>query len=128
MIENDFIKFEFIDEILFSEYKVPTQIDIDKSKSVINLRHEISNNQRQYWCYDIRNLKSMDLESRKYADKHGQEFLFACAVIVKSPVTQFIFNVFLNLKSPKIPFKSFYNEEEAVDWLKKIKQENESVK
>jgi hypothetical protein len=127
-MENEVIKYWFDAGILFSEYKGKVVGNYKTISSVIQLRNKISNNQNQYWCYDIRNLKSMDLESRKYADKYGQDFLYACAVIVNSPVTQFIFNVFLNLKSPKIPFKSFYNEEEAVDWLKKIKQENESVK
>lgn len=127
MVENDFIRFEFLDGILISEYKIPTQINLEKSKSVIRLRHEISNNQNQYWCYDIRNLKSMDLESRKYADKHGQEFLNACAVIVNSPVTQFIFNVFLKIKTPNIPFKSFKDKKEAISWLNEIKSKNEMI-
>jgi hypothetical protein len=125
-VENDFIKFYIEDGILFSEYKRMVSVNIEYSKEVIKLRNQISNNVNQYWCYDIRNLKSMDLESRNYADKYGQDNLFACAVIVNSLLTQFIFNVFLKMKKPNIPFKSFSTKEDAVAWLNELKIKNES--
>ena len=63
-VENDFIKFYLEDGILYSEYKSIVSVNIEYSKEVIKLRNQISNNMNQYWCYDIRNLKRMDLESR----------------------------------------------------------------
>jgi hypothetical protein len=126
-MENEIIKFWFEDEILYSKYLSATIGNKEIIESVIKLRMEISNHQNQYWCYDIRKLKSMNIESRNYAEKHGQDLLSACAVLVNSPVTQFIFNVFLRLKSPVIPFKSFIKEEDAIAWLKKLKLENEKT-
>ena len=128
MIENKFIKYYFEGDILVSEYKIPIDIDVQFSREVIKLRKEISANKSQYWCYDITNIKSMDVDSRNYADMYGQELLCACAVVVNSQITQFIFNVFLKLKSPKGPFRSFSKKDEAIVWLKRIKATNERKK
>ena len=124
-IENDIIKFWIEDGILFSEYKKPIDVTLESAKSIIALRHEISNNQKQYWCYHFTGVKSYPKEVRDYADIHGQEYLHATAAIVTSHVTRFILNTFLKLKTPLIPLQAFKTREDAVAWLKKIKSENE---
>ncbi len=123
--QNEFIKFHIEDGILFSEFSESTVIDLEKAKKIISLREKISDGNNQYWCYNILGMNSMNIDARNYADKHGQNLLSACAVIVHTPVSQFIFNIFLRLKSPDIPFRSFTSKESAVKWLKKIKSENE---
>ena len=125
VVENDFIKFWFEDGLLCSAYKVPVDIDLEKAKQTIALRHEISNNQKQYWCYDIALLNSFSKDSRDYADKHGQELLYACATTVNSHLTKFMFNTFLKLKGSKIPMKVFTKRDEAIKWLLEIKAKNE---
>jgi hypothetical protein len=119
-IENDLIAYWIDDGILYSEFKKPIVMTLENIKSFISLRHEISNNQKQYWCSDITSMKSFTKEGRDYADIHGQDFLYASAVIVNSHITMFIFNVFLKIKNVKIPFKAFKNKEDAVIWLKKL--------
>ena len=119
--KEEFIRFYLEDGILFSEFTKLTVIDLAHAKRIISLREEISNGENQYWCYDIKGMKSMDIDARNYADKNGQQFLSACAVIVHTPVTKFIFNVFVRLKSPKIPFRCFTERDDAISWLKKMK-------
>lgn len=124
-LENEFIKFYIEDEILNSIFIKPTIINVENAKKLIDLRHQISNNKKQYWCYDIKGLKSMDKTGRDYANTHGQDQLHACAVITHSHVSQFIFNTFLMIKKPKTPFKAFNDRESAIAWLRKIKNKNE---
>jgi hypothetical protein len=126
VLENEFIKFWFEDGILCSAYKEPVDIDLEKAKETISLRHEISNNQKQFWCYDVAFLKSFSKDSRDYADKHGQEFLYACATIVNSHITKFMFNTFLKLKGSKIPMKVFTKRDVAMKWLLEMKTKNEN--
>ena len=104
-----------------------TAIDFEKAKITIALRHEISNNQKQYWCYDIALLNSFSKDSRDYADKQGQELLHACATTVNSHLTKFMFNTFLKLKGSKIPMKVFTKKAEAIKWLSEIKANNDKV-
>lgn len=124
-VENDFIKFTIEDNILHSHYKKNTDLNLDLAKRLIELRHQISNNEHQYWCYNITKLKSFPKDVRDYAEIHGQECLHATAVIINSHVTKFIMNTFLRLKKPRIPFQAFSNTTDAVLWLKKIQELNE---
>lgn len=126
-MENSYIKFWFENGILFSEYKTSVELDNERMNEVIAMRHEISNEQHQYWCYNIHKVKSISKEARDYAEKNGQEYLHGCATVVNSSITKFIFNTFLKLKKPSIPFQVFNNKEDAVCWLKELKRKNETI-
>lgn len=121
-LENDFIKFWIEDGILHSGFKIQTTVDFEKIKEVIDLRTEISGGEKQYWCYDFNGIKAYDKEARDYADKNGQGDLHACAVIFNSHIAKFTLNAFMKLKNPLIPLKGFVKKEEAVKWLKELKE------
>ncbi|MGG7034593.1 MAG: hypothetical protein ACI7YS_05270 [Flavobacterium sp.] len=125
-IENEYVKFWFENGILFDELKRSTQITKDIMIGLVELRTTISDNKKQYWCMDGINVKSIDKEARDYADKYGQDLLFATAALVNSHLTKFMFNTFLKLKNPVIPFQVFTKKEEAIEWLLEIKAKNEN--
>lgn len=124
-LENEFIRFWVEDGILHSKFKREVNVDLDKIQKMIELRHTISNNEYQYWCYDVGKVKAFPKECRDYADVYGQDFLFACAIVIKSHIQKFLFNAFLKLKNSKIPFQAFTDKEKAVEWLQEIKAKNE---
>jgi hypothetical protein len=123
-IENSFVKFWIEDGILFNEFKIPTDLNIENCKEIIKLRHEICQGDFYYWCTSFLNIKSMPKEGRDYTDKYGQNFLYASAGLVESAIQAFIVNIFIKLKNPKIPFKAFTSKEDAVNWLKELKAKN----
>lgn len=127
-VENDFIKFMIEDGILFSQFKTTSIGTLEDIKAIINLRHEISAGEKQYWCYDFSGMKTFDKDARDYADKYGQDYLHACAVILNSHITKFIVNTFILLKKPAVPLKGFSKKEDAVNWLKELKKKNEQFK
>lgn len=92
---------------------------------LIELRHEISKNTNQYWCMDGTKIVSLNKEARDYAEKYGQDFINANAMMVNSHVTKFIYNMYVKLKSLGFPFQVFTDREKAVKWLLEIKSENE---
>ena len=122
-IENDIIKYWINNQILYSKYKRPFKMTLEDIKDVIALRHDISNNQKQFWCYNLNGVKSISKEARDYADLHGQDLLHACATVVDSHITIFLFNIFAKLKRVKIPFRAFTNEEKAIAWLKELQKQ-----
>jgi hypothetical protein len=124
-IENDSLAYWKEDGILFSSFKVPTIMTLDVIKTYIEMRHEISKGEKQYWCADLTNLKEYRKEARDYAEIHGQEYLYATAVVVHSHITMFIFNIFIKIKTPHIPFQAFKTKEAAVKWLKGLKNKGE---
>lgn len=123
-VENDFIKFWIEDDILYSQFKKPTDGTLENIKAIIDLRNEISGNSMQYWCYDFNGIKSYDKEARDYADKNGQGHLYACAAILNSHIAKFILNAFMLLKKPTVPLKGFVDKKEAINWLNELKKKN----
>lgn len=124
-LENDFIRFWIVDGILYSKFTHKVNFELEKIKKLIETRHLISNNEKQYWCYDVKDANGFSKECRDYADTHGQDFLFACALVINSHLHKFLFNAFLKLKKSKIPFQTFTDTEKAVEWLLEIKAKNE---
>lgn len=124
-LENEFIRFWVVDGILHSKFKMEVNMDLDMIQKLIEVRHAISDNVNQYWCYDVEEVKSFPKECRDYVDIYGQDFLFATAVVINSHIQKFLFNTFLKLKKSKIPFQAFTNKEKAIQWLWEIKSKNE---
>lgn len=124
-IENEFVRFWIADGILYSEFKFDVIVDLKKVKQLIETRHNISGNTKQYWCYDVSKGKGFPKESRDYAEIYGQEFLFASALVINSHIQKFLFNTFLKLKKSKIPFQAFTDRQKAVEWLNDLKAKNE---
>lgn len=123
-VKNDYVKFWINDGILYNEFYKPIDLNEKVVKELIKLRHEISNNENQYWCYSFKGVSTMPKDGRDYAAIHGQDFLYASAAVVDSQITKFIVNVFSMIKKPKVPFKAFVKQDEAVNWLKEFKKGN----
>lgn len=126
-VENDFIKFWIEDDILYSQFKKPTDGTIENIKAIIDLRTKISDGDKQYWCYDFNGIKSYDKDARDYAEKNGQEDLVACAAVLNSHIAKFILNAFMTLKKPIVPLKGFTKKNEAIHWLNELKKKNEKI-
>lgn len=126
-LENEFMRFWIDDEILYSEFKFPLGMDLDKIKKLIETRHAISGTDKQYWCYDVAGGKEFSKECRDYVDIYGQELLHACALVIDSHIQKFLFNTYMKLKKPNIPFQVFTNRTKAVTWLREMKEKNENL-
>lgn len=122
IIENEDYKLWIDSGLLFSVFKNPTHMTLEVAKSAVELRHNISNNQHQYWCMDLRNLKETSDEAKKYIDENGEEFLYACAMIVNSHLMKFLVKGFNRKKKRKIPVEIFSSKKEAVKWLNEMKE------
>lgn len=123
-VKSECVKFWFENGILISRFENGIELDLVKIKEVIRTREEISKGEMQYWLYDITNLKSVSKEVRDYADRYGQDYLYCVAVLVNSHITKFIFNTYIKLKKPIMPFLVFTNKEKAEKWLLEIKADN----
>lgn len=120
-LENEFVKFWIEDNILHSEYKIKTDITKEVAIETIRIRHEISNGKFQYYCMDLGNVKNYNKQARDYVEKYGQDYIHACAMLVNSHITKFIFNTFVATKKVIVPFRAFKTKESAIEWLEEMK-------
>jgi hypothetical protein len=127
-IENKYIKFWFEEGLLISELKNPVHVTLELMIEFIELRHRISDDEHQYWCFNGTKFLSLSNDARDYADKYGQDLIFACAFVVNSQFSRAVFNTYVKLKKPKIPFLSFTKKEKAIKWLLEIKEKNNNLK
>lgn len=124
-VENEYARFWIENDILMSQFKRSINVTKEIMIELIELRHHISKNTHQCWCMDCTNMLSMSKEARDYAEKHGQELLYGCAVLISSHVGKALYNSYNKFYPPKIPFVFFTKKEKAVEWLLTFKQELE---
>ncbi|HTG66261.1 MAG TPA: hypothetical protein VL859_07795 [Flavobacterium sp.] len=123
-VKNDYIEFWLENGIMFSRFREGVEVDLERMKGVVRLREEISNGENQYWLYDLGNVKFITKEARDYADKYGQNYLKSVAVLVNSHITKYVYNTYIKLKKPIMPFLVFTNREKALEWLLEVKEKS----
>ncbi len=80
---------------------------------------KITRGKKTPFLVDIREMKSITREARiDGAKKEGTGFRAASALLVGSPVSKAIGNLYLGLNKPEHPTKLFTSEAEAIGWLK----------
>jgi hypothetical protein len=68
---------------------------------------------------DLREILSISREAREYfAMKNRKAGVSAIAMIIKSPVSKTIGNLYLRINTPTVPTKLFTSEEKAIEFLK----------
>jgi hypothetical protein len=123
-MKNELVEFWIEDGILYNKFLSEFDLTKENAEKIISARNKISNNEKQYWCFDFRKVKSMPKDGRDHTDKYGQDFLHASAAIVANSIEAFIVNFFIKLKRPKVPFKAFSAKEDAIKWLNELRKQN----
>lgn len=122
--ESELVTTSIIDGIVLLKFQKGTILDLDAVKEAIALREKFATDEHQYVLCDITNVKNVTAEARKYGSKHGHNQIYACAVVINSCVTKFIFTSYLKFSKPDFPFAFFTCKEKALEWLKEIKAKN----
>ena len=67
---------------------------------------------------DFLHSKGQAAETRRYYAEESFKWASRVALMVDSPVSRVIGNIYMGLNKPKVPTKLFSNEQEAIAWLK----------
>lgn len=120
IFENDHIRLEIQDDILFAHYKV-MKLDLVAAKSATEFRKKVLNGKKIAVIVYISSVKHVDKAARQYiSSPQAGEDLHALGVILNNPVTRMMGNFFLKFHQPEYPFRFFSNTEEAMQWIKKF--------
>ncbi|NTU83895.1 MAG: hypothetical protein HGA45_31730 [Chloroflexales bacterium] len=82
----------------------------------------LTQGQRHALLVDIRAGQSQDREAREfYTRSEAARVIRAVAILVESPMSRLIGNFFLGFNKPTIPLRLFSSDEEALGWLREIR-------
>lgn len=117
--ESEIATYWFDDGILISLSKNPKRT-VELIKSNVEVVKRITNNKPAPLLIYLSNSPVPDKETRKLSTEMLPVIYKAMAMVSKPGLAKFIMNILFALKPPPIPMKSFTNDKEAKEWLKKF--------
>ena len=111
-------------DMIFGVYAPRLEIDLDKAKELIDNRLSFTDGKPAYALIDFTNVKSVTKEARDYMNspEGGLKGILGGAFLSNNVVATLFINLYLKVNKPPVPAKFFTNREEALRWLKAIKQ------
>ncbi|MBL7811195.1 MAG: hypothetical protein JNL57_03140 [Bacteroidetes bacterium] len=121
--ENQYIRFEIREGILYAWYRKGAVIDLNAAHSIVSDRLNLLKGRKMPMLLQDEGIKEVKREARIYMSKaEGIEGVSAGAFIVTNPFTKMVVQFFLVLNNDNvIPTKIFRTEEEALAWLQTYK-------
>ena len=104
--------------ILRGEFAEKLEIDVEIARQCVSERIKFSEGKSHLCLFNMKGIKSVTKEARDSLGKEGVELIKAGALLINSPLTKMLGNIFLTLNKPKVPTKLFTDEEEAKEWLR----------
>jgi hypothetical protein len=118
--ENEYASFWIEEGIVFFVYKPNSVVSLEAAQKIVADRVRFQK-QEDFPIYcDIRGMKSADKEARNYLAKEGSSYARAVAVVVDSPMSKIIGNIYLGLNKPITPSRLFTDQKDAVEYLKQF--------
>lgn len=119
MLETPYMKLWKQESILFCSYSDKLNVDLKIAKHCVKSRLDFSEGASYPVLIRLQGVCSITKEARDYFGEEGSKFIKAGALIIISPLTKILGNIFLNINQPKVPTRIFTNEKDAIEWLKK---------
>lgn len=95
-------------------------VDLELAKYCVEKRLSVFKGFSYPSHIDMRTIKTISKEARKYFADEGSRGIVAGALIVEFPFSEMLGNIFLTINKPKIPTKLFVNSENALNWLREF--------
>lgn len=124
-LETNDVIYEIRDGILFCSYKKELVMDIITAERIVKDRLEFTQGKDYPILIDFSNMKTITKEARDYMNspQGGLRGLIGGAFLGNNAVATLFINLYLALNNPPIPARFFTNKEDALEWLKKIRNE-----
>ncbi|HEV8286715.1 MAG TPA: STAS/SEC14 domain-containing protein [Chitinophagaceae bacterium] len=116
--EGEIATYWFDDGILVSLSKSPKRTVANITDNVALVKR-ITNNKKVPLLIYLSNSPVPDKETRRFASEQLPNIYIAMAMVSKPGLSKLIMNILFKFKPPPIPMKSFTNDKEAKEWLKK---------
>jgi hypothetical protein len=116
MLETPYMKLWIENKILYCIY-ANVDFNLAMAKECVEQRIKFSKGISYPACVFIKNLKSVEIDARRYFAKEGNSLIKAGALIIESPLSEILGNFFLFINKPNVPARLFTNRKDAEKWL-----------
>ena len=117
---SNYITMWMEENILCARYADNLHMTLEIAKSCVGARVFFSKGQSYALLVDMKGIKSVTPEARKYMASLGTLMVKAGALITGSALNRTIGNIFLAIDKPPVPTKLFTSEEKAREWLQQF--------
>lgn len=118
--ENEYASFWIEGGVVYFVYKANSVVNFEAAKQIVADRIKFQREINYPVYCDIRGMKSADKDARNYLAKEGSSYTKGVAVMVDSPMSKIIGNIYLGLNKPTTPTRLFTDKNEAVEFLKQF--------
>lgn len=110
-------------DIMFGAYTPHLTINLEIARELIENRLSFSEGQSVYTLIDFTNVKSVTKEARDYMNsvEGGLKGILGGAFLSNNVMATLFINLFLRISKPIVPAKFFTNRDEAVKWLRQVR-------
>lgn len=117
--ENQLIKMEIKDNILYAHYKAGLKITLNDAKSIVVERLKLLENRILPTLVLDGGVVSMDKAARDYfSSVEGTKGIKSVAMVENSFFSKMLINFFMKITKTTIQVRAFNNQNEAIEWLK----------
>lgn len=116
--ENQYVTMWMDDNMLCGRYANDLHMNLEIAKTCVEARLTFSQGESFALLIDMRGIKSVTPDARKYMAGVGSILVKAAALITGSPLNRTIGNIFLAIDQPPVPSRLFTDEQKARQWLR----------
>jgi hypothetical protein len=118
VVENEYYKIWISEGFVHVFYKQGTIIGLDTAKELVASRLKLQEDKIYNGIAYVNDIGAFHKEATKYLSVAGYEGVNKVAIIVRSPITTQLGNLFILINKPPKPTRLFKNKEDAIKWLK----------
>lgn len=120
-VETEYMKLWKEQGVIYCIFTPDLDMNIEVAKYCVAERIAFSNG-RSYPCLiNMQGIKSFTKEARDYMAVEGSACIKAGALVVNTPLSRMLGNMFLAINKPAVPTKLFTDEKQAEEWLQQYK-------
>jgi hypothetical protein len=120
IVETPYMRLVLEKNLLRCKYLDGVKIDLPIAKTCVAERLKLVAGKSYPCLVDMTGIMTATKEAREYFANEGSELVAAGALIVKSPFSRTLGNIFLTINQPKTPVKLFTDETAALNWLEQF--------
>lgn len=116
-VDTAYLRMRKEGNILHCVFKECPNVTLEIAQDCVQQRIAFSAGISYPCLIDMRELKSVTPEARAYMGVEGAKYITTGALLIGSPFTKMIANLFLMVNKPPVPTRMFTDERAAREWL-----------